>query len=488
MYIRQPWTVEQSQNRLGRTLLWLTMWIIWTLAVYAFYNLDYWFPLHSSTYDTGVNSGDVPSVGDYLFGTGGSGSSLSGETLSGENLSGIQLTYPTGYIDEYKKALLILQNDVNVNTYIDTDNLISSGFNFITPNPIQWEKWNNFQILWKVDISIEKLFIIWTHKDWAYYFESIPLQWNLFQHTIDANSWSLKPGDNTYYLIGKDTNNQYVMQYIKYKAKEWISFYQWMDKICILDVCSEAWLPLSLSSGSQTLIQQSPDGKTVVQIVPDVSITIAYKENSMPTPTIRKIRKVWSNYQKTLVSWGEPSITQKFLDKDGNSINASTAWLAIPSRLNFGNIKYGTPKINFENSNLSFNKVAKIDAGYIIEDIKKNLKLANEYAFALADWSYVIYSLDTSSLKIVNPTNSDGTYKVIPKVVDRMKNAIVYTVPSTEIGMHDTISSHFKWLVIEKTATCANNKPNPDPNAKFWLFPIDGQYDVVGLWNCYGVK
>jgi len=72
-----------------------------------------------------------------------------------------------------------------------------------------------------------------------------------------------------------------------------------------------------------------------------------------------------------------------------------------------------------------------------------------------------------SSLKVVNPTHSDGTFKVIPKVANRMTNAIVYTVPSSEIGMHDTITSYFKGVVIEKTATCSEKKPNNDSNAKF---------------------
>lgn len=463
------------------------MWIIWTLATYAFYNLDFWFPLHSSTYDTGINSGDVPSVGDYLFGTGWSGATISWDLLTGW-VTWIVLIYPTGYIEEYNKALLILQNDSNVNTYIDTDNLISSWFDSITiNNPWDTSK-PKFTIVGKTNIPLDKLYIIWVNKDGAYRFDPITSENGLFSYSIDANNWNIKPWANTYYILGRTNENKYVLQFLNIKTAEWTAFYANTDTICILDICSDPKLPKTFVSGSNSILQQSPDGKTVIQIIPDVSITIAYKENSMPQPTIRKIRKIGSYYQKTLISWGEPSITQKYVDKDGNPINATTAWLTIPSKLNFGNIKYGTPKINFENSNLSFNKVAKIDAGFIIEDTKKNLKLANEYAFTLADWSYVIYTLDTSSLKVVNPTNSDGTYKIIPKVAEWMKNPIVYTVPATEIGMHDTVSSYFKWSVIEKTSTCSNNKPNPDPNAKFWLYPIDGQYDVVGLWNCYGVK
>lgn len=458
------------------------------MGVYAFYNLDFWFPLHSPTYDTGVNSGDTPSVWDYLFGTGwSSGTTISGEFLSG-SVSWLTLIYPTWYLDEYNKALLILQNDSNVNTYIDTDNLISSGFEAITIN----NPWNTskpkFNIVGKTNIPLDKLYIIWVHKDGAYHFDMITSENWLFTYAIDANSGNIKPWVNTYYILGRTSENKYILQYIKIKTAEWDAFYVSVDTICILDLCSDPTLAKTFLSWSNSILQQSPDGKTVIQIIPDTSITIAYKESSIPQPTIRKIKKIGNYYQKTLISWGEPSITQKYIDKDANPVNASTAWINIPSKLSFGNIKYGTPKINFENSNLTFNKVAKVDAWFIIEDIKKNLKLANEYAFALADWSYVIYTLDTTSLKVINPTNSNGTYKVIPKVAEWMKNAIVYTVPTTEIGMHDTISSYFKWSIIEKTATCANNKPNPDPNAKFWLFPIDGQYDAVGLWNCYGVK
>lgn len=465
------------------------MWIIGTLGIYAFYNLNLGFPLHTSIYDTWVNSWDVPSVWDYLFGSGNSsGDILSGELLSGANTTGNLIIYPTWYLEEFNKALLILQNDSNVNTYIDTDNLISSWFDGITiNNPWDTSK-PKFTIVWKSNIELDKLYIIWVNKEGAYHFEPITSENGLFSYTIDANNGNIKPWANTYYILGRTSENKYIFQYIKIKTAEWSAFYADADTICILDICSDPALAKTFVSWSNSILQQSPDGKKVIQIIPDSSITIAFKENSTQQATIKKIKKIGNYYQKTLISGWEPSITQKFIDKDGNPINASTAWITIPSKLSFGNIKYGTPKINFENSNLTFNKVAKIDAWFIIEDTKKNLKLANEFAFALADWNYVIYTLDNSSLKVINSTNSDNTYKIIPKVVNWMTNPIVYTVPSTDIGMHDTISSYFKWSVIEKSSTCTNNKPNPDPNAKFWLFPIDGQYDVVGLWNCYGIK
>lgn len=488
MYIRQNTSDDQSQSKLWWILSWLLLWVICTLWVYAFFNLNRWFPSNSSSYDTWSNSGSVPSVWDYLFGSGWTGGFLSWSEATWDIITWITLQYPTWYMEEYNKALIILQNDSLVNTFIDTESLISSGFDGIKINNPGDTSKPNFSLVWKVDPLVDKVYIIWVNKDWAYHFDTINKNNDNFSYEISANKANIKPWANTYYIVARTVESKYILWYIKVNTTEGMTFYESVDSICMLDLCSDPKLPKTFSTWSNSIIQQSLDWKTVIQITPDKSITIAYKENSMPQASLKRIKKVWDYYQKTSVSWWEPSISQKFVDKNNTMVSAIAVWLAIPNKLSFGNIAYISPKINFENSSLSFQKVEKIDASLIINATKASLKLEKEYGFALSDWTYVIYTLDTSSLKVMNPSNTDGTYKIIPKVVEWMKNRIVYTVPSTEIGLHDTISSYFKWLVIEKTATCANAKPNDDANAKFWLFPIDGQYDVVWFWNCYGVK
>ncbi|MBP7007396.1 hypothetical protein KBB05_01365 [Patescibacteria group bacterium] len=64
--------------------------------------------------------------------------------------------------------------------------------------------------------------------------------------------------------------------------------------------------------------------------------------------------------------------------------------------------------------------------------------------FELPNHLFVSYSLDQSQLKVITPSNKDGSYKIIPKVAQWMKNPLVYTVASDDRGTHDTITSYFQ--------------------------------------------
>jgi len=168
-------------------------------------------------------------------------------------------------------------------------------------------------------------------------------------------------------------------------------------------------------------------------------------------------------------------------------VSATNILANIPSTLQFGNLKY-TPTLNFNKSTKQFVKLNQLTSKFIIDDILQKGIVVNEYAFELPDNLFVIYTLDKTQLNYMRPSNSNGTYKIIPKVASRMNKNIVYIVPSSDIGLHDSIVTYFKGTTISNPDNCSNPKPNNEPMAKFGIRPIDGNYDVVGFWNCYEAK
>lgn len=489
MYSHQISKTQTTRSTLMRVIIGLWLWIICTLIGIFILNKSRGFPI-GSVHDNSESTWDIPSIGDYLFD--GSGWTLSGLLLSGESLTGAtgqEIEYPSGYIDQFNKALLILQNDTLVNTTIDTDNLISSGFEDILLVPGSDQVVSpNIKLQWAATSNIEKLWLLWVNKDGAYVFENIPFTSDTRQFDINQNKGNIKPGFNTYYIIWKRNDNFYSLAYQTITTYEGAEFYKTMDKICILDFCSDPNLPKTIQPNSDTILQQSADGKTVIQAIPEQSITIARKEDWQSELSLKQAKKMWDYYYKLQLSPSQAAITQWFYDKNGNKLADKDVKLELPNRLDFGNVRYLGPKLSFENNSLEFQSVKQIQSSLIIDRIKSKMLVEDQVGFLLPNSIYVIYTLDKSSLKVVNPSWPNNSYKVIPKIADWMKNAIVYTVWGTDIGAHDTIVSHFKWSIIQDIPNCPNRKTNSDSSAKFGIFPIDGQYDVVGFWGCYGIK
>lgn len=470
--------------------------IIIAVGGYTIFNYSWWTPSGTSTYDTGSNTGSIPSVGDYLFGQSGSlsswdqqsgGAILSWDQLAGT--SGLVVLYPSWYIDQFNKALLILQNDSLVKTYIDTENLSISGFDLIKLNNTPTNTIApQLQLQWSVHPTIQKLYILWVNKDGAYLFDAINLTSSFRSYDIEAKKDNIKPGLNTYYIIWNTQDNKYVLTYTSVRTLEWVEFYGALDKVCILDLCTDPTLPKLIKTWSSTITQQSSDGKTVIQVVPDQSITIAYKEPSMAQASIQYVNKVGDYYHKLERSGWEPSVSQSFVDKNGNKVTNTDVGLNVPNTISLGNLKYTWPVLTFANSSISFVKTNTPQSSHLSEMIKNNSALPEQVWFSLSSNLYVLYNLDKSQLKHINPSNPNGTYKIIPKLVEWMNKNIVYTVPSSDIGLHDTITAHFAWQTISTSTSCTSPKPNADPNAKFGIRPINAQYDIVWFWNCYQVK
>ena len=283
MYIRQIKKNEKAWN----TAMWVVIWLIAGLGIaaawYAVFNLSWWMPGGISKYDTWVNNGQIPSIGDYLFGnsddtlTGfNTGTNNSGDVLTGTQLTGdTNIPYPTGYVDQFNKALLILQNDSLVNTYIDTDNLTMSGFaNISISNSSTGTVAPKFLLQGRIAPTIQNLYILGANNNGAYMFEPINFTDNTWSFQLDPNNDSIKPGGNNYYIIWKNQEGMYNVQYISVRTYESGDFYAALDKICILDVCSDPSLPKRIQDASSTIYQQSADGRKVIQIIPNISIII----------------------------------------------------------------------------------------------------------------------------------------------------------------------------------------------------------------------
>lgn len=64
----------------------------------------------------------------------------------------------------------------------------------------------------------------------------------------------------------------YNIQYAIVKTYETDEFSATLDKICLLDLCSDPSLSKKTQANSTTILQQSDDAKTVIQIIPNISI------------------------------------------------------------------------------------------------------------------------------------------------------------------------------------------------------------------------
>lgn len=494
MRIHQISQEDKSQSVLGRIALWLLLGALTTLWGFLFFNKSWGTPLGSSTYDKG-SSGWVPSIGDYLFwdmsGSNISWDNQTGGLFSGELLTGLSgqtISYPTWYMEQFNKALLILQNDSLVNTYIDTDNLNASGFNLITINSTpSMMVAPQLQIQWSVDPSIDKLYIIWTNKDGAYVFDTVPIASNFWVYQVDSKNKNIKPGANTYYLIAKTQENKYILGYATIKTYESSQFYSTLDKICLFDICTDPNLPKTVQAWSETILQQAPDGSKVIQIIPDISATIAIKCNNGGTAITQQIKKTGDYYHKVTKSCGEPNISQSFIDQNGNTIADNLVDIKLPSVLQFGNLRYLGPKFSINDAQKDFRVTSKLDANTLATIIKSDLSVPNELAFALPNNLYAYYTLDSSQLKLIRISNPDSSYKVIPKLVEWMNKNIVYTVTTTDVWLHDTITSYFAGQTIVNQQNCSSPKTHKDPTAKFGILPINKDFDIVWFWNCYGI-
>ncbi len=205
---------------------------------------------------------------------------------------------------------------------------------------------------------------------------------------------------------------------------------------------------------------------------------------------LQQVKKIGDNYLRVSkgCDYESQGVSQSFVDKNNIPVTSSNANLGnIPKVLQFGNIKY-IPTITFSRKPSPFTKINQINSNYIIKDIFDKKYLENEYRFELPDNLFVYYTLDKTQLNYMRPSISNGMYKVIPKAVSRMNKNIVYTVSSSDIGLHDAIVAHFKGSTISNPTNCSNAKPNDDPLAKFGIRPIDANYDVIGFRDCYGVQ
>lgn len=470
-------------------LLWVWVMIAW----YVFFTADRWTPKNNSLYDTWTSTGYIPSVWEYLFDSWWeiiyTWASITGSSITGDQ-SWWQLVFPTGYVEQYNKGLLILQNDSLVNTYIDTDNLSMSWFSSISINPLpSWVTQPSFTLQWTIDPTVEKLFILWVYKDGAFLFETISFNSSFWSFAIDSKKGTIKPWNNTYYLIGKKNDGSYALQHIWVQTVDGSAFYNTLDKICILDVCSDPTRAKIIQTWSNSIIQKSSDGKQVIEIQPDSSITIANKCDDW-TIGIKQIKKRVDSYHlsERWCNYREVGITQSFMDLQGNPLANNRVNGYAPSKITYGWLSYVNPVYQHKNKQWEFQVTNKIDATTIGNTIIQQWYTSKELLFELPNYLFVSYSLDLSQLKVITPSNKDGSYKIIPKVAQWMKNPLVYTVASDDRGTHDTITSYFQWTVIENVPNCTNPKNNSDPQAKFGILPINDQYDIVGFWNCYQSK
>lgn len=460
----------------------LVVWIAATITTYAFlYDSD-----NKQIDNAEEETGNIPTVWDYWFGSWLSGDLFSGDMLSWQINTGF--VYPTGYIEQFNKALLMLQNDASVNTYIDTDTISMTGLWKISVYPIQWEIAPSTILSGTIDNDISKVYIIWSNKDGVYMVEQASLNNQTWSLALDNNKNTIKPGSNTYYILGK-INNEYALQYTTIQTREWAKFYSTMDKVCLLDLCSNPLLPRTTQT-NWVILQQSQDGSTIIKVNPEVSISIA-KKCTWWGIELQQIKKIGDHFQKINKPCNYETsnqFSQAFFDKLGNPVADNQVKINLLWPLKFGNLRYLWPIFTMKNSSTPIIKNQQITSDTLSSMIASQMYIGPEITFELPDNIFVSYKLDKTQLKVVWPTKGIDSYIVVPKVTDRMSKAIVYTVASTDIGTHDKITPYFKKAIIN-TPNCSKSYTNTsDPEAKFGIFPINAEYDIVWLWNCYSVS
>lgn len=460
----------------------LIVWIAATVTTYVFLYNDNDIQIDDSKDATG----NIPTVGDYWFWSGNNEDALSGDTLSWQAETGF--VYPTWYIEQFNKALIILQNDASVNTYIDTDTISMTGVQKISVNSVHWEVAPSITLSGTIDNDISKVYIIWSNKDGVYMVEQASINSQIRSLTLDNNKNTIKPGNNTYYVLGK-IGNEYALQYTTIQTREWAKFYSTMDKVCLLDLCSDPLLPKT-TQANWVILQQAQDGSVVIKVNPEISISIA-KKCAWWGIELQQIKKIGDHFQKINKPCGYETsnqFSQGFFDKLGNPVADSQVKINVLWPLKFGNLRYLGPVLTMKNSSTPIIKNQQITSDTLPSMIASQMYIWPELTFELPDNIFVSYKLDKTQLKVVWPTKGTDGYIVIPKVAERMNKAIVYTVGSSDIGTHDKITPYFKKAIIN-TPNCSKPYTNSsDPEAKFGIFPINAEYDIVWLWNCYSVS
>lgn len=89
----------------------------------------------------------------------------------------------------------------------------------------------------------------------------------------------------------------YNIQYATVRTYESGDYYAVLDKICLLDLCSDPSLIKRFQPNSTTILQQSTDAKTIIQIIPNISIIKGIK-CANGSVAYQQVKRVGENYLK----------------------------------------------------------------------------------------------------------------------------------------------------------------------------------------------
>lgn len=476
--------------------------VLWGILAFAWYAIFTWLSQKGTKWDIVVNTQtgeehDITTIGDLLFGT---GKTFDDElTLSGVNGSwvisdsGVILTWvDRPYLEHLKKFMLILENDPNLKWYFDSDNIVLTWWSVIKIDPVTSLPSTRIDVSGTVPPYIKNLYIVWVDKSSTYYFNPIKINNGFWISVLDGIEGSLKPGENTYYIVWTD-GTKYYINYIEYKTYDSIEFYKRIGKICVLDICTDPNLPLAYNDKTKSYLQQ--DNNIITQVIPGEYILIAQKCSGWAIG-VTQVKKIWEVYQRVSKScqyMTNGDVKQSFVNTVWETSINHDLMRKYPTSLRRGNIiyvadfaingnMYNIQKLDTLPSNYDVSKYS-IDRWYLVEEIW----------FELPDNVFVVYKLSNTNLATLGYTQllpgSDvwSAYKITTSSFDWTTKPIIYTIPWSDPDMASVLNQKLLFQNAGRVVMspgCGQQTSKTDPAARFGIYPIDDKYDLLWFLNC----
>lgn len=399
--------------------------------------------------------------------------------------------YDRVYLEHIRDFLYLLDRDPNLKWYFDTDNMLLSGQDMIVTDLASSLPSTTLKLYGTVYPHIKNLYIIWTNSSGVYYFNTIKHDNGIRSMELDGIKWSLKPWQNTYYLVWTD-GVKYYINYIDYKTYNQEEFYQKLGRICILDVYTDPSIQLVHNTNDWSYLQQN--GDTVIKVTPGQEIVVATR-CVWSGSSLVSIKKIWDIYKKT-TKWcnyiTNGNVKQEFINYLWETVISHDLMHKYPTSINWWNLSYIADfEINGDITNLQ--KIDYLDYYDISAISISKWYLVTKLSFELPGDVFINYKLSNTPIMSLGYTQilswSDfwSAYKIAPRSFDRTNRGIVYTIPWSDPNMASILNQKLFLnnpgrVVI--SPNCGQSTSPTDPNARFGVYPIDDKYEMIWFLNC----
>ncbi len=432
------------------------------------------------------------------------GSLLDLEVLSGDILSGSNTGVNTSgsalisqdqlsFVSQVFGASAYLKQQVKSDTFTASDwvaltvNPIDSTQTLETPSIQLWGKTNgqiSTVLITQFDSNrdLQKIYKLQNFKSWDE-------EWLT---NLSPNNQNILPWANRYYVIATNIQGTNHVATFALKAPSGETYEREWTRRCIGDVCTEPNIKLvKQTDGSYTQKTTTKE----ISFKPDeyIKIKSALPYDEMPEFEVTNVRNINNIYVKTKYrsAWDwVKTLSQTAKTKYGEEVKSLNG-IQYPARINYGNISYINPTISISETDnagdMIFYKwqsttLEEILSEYISEwfVLRENINV-----FLSEENISVKYSLSRNKRNIFDPSVYENNkwigFRIIPKVADWMNERVAYAV--VEPSMEQQIIQQI-WSVEKQTNCNMRRFAGGNTGAKFVLYPVNREYDIVATTNC----